>query len=191
VVENNNPALDLGAGPGVGIDTEATGDFDAVHFGVAGNAGYDLDLGGARVTPLVRFEFLHAEIDGYTEDSDSVLNLEFDDQDASSFTTNIGIEAAYPISTGIGVFSPFARAEYVHEFLDDDDGVAIQYANDPTGASRFEVTTDGIDQDWGIVGAGVAATFARGWAAFADWNTVVGLSNFDIQTVNIGLRKAF
>jgi len=190
-VDNENPALDLGAGPGEGIDTDATGDFDAFHFGIAGNAGYDLDLAGARVTPLVRFEFLHAEIDGYTEESDSVLNLKFDDQDASSFTTNLGLEAAYPISTRIGVVSPFARAEYVHEFLDDEDGVAIQYANDPTGTSRFEITTESIDQDYGIVGAGVAATFAHGWAGFVDWNTVVGLSHFDIHTVNVGLRKAF
>jgi len=169
----------------------AKGDFDALHYGVAANFGWDIPIQAFTVTPLARVEFVRAEIDGFEEDGADGLNLEFDDHNAESLTTNLGLEATYSISTAFGVIVPSVRAEYVHDFLIDDDGADVSYAADPTGLSAFEITTEAADQDYGIVGAGAAATFPAGWAAFVDWNTFVGLSNFDIHTVNVGFRKEF
>jgi len=169
----------------------ARGDFDALHYGVAANFGWDIPIQAFTVTPLARVEFIRAEIDGFEEDGADGLNLEFDDHNSESLTTNLGLEASYSISTAFGVIVPSVRAEYVHDFLIDDDGADVSYAADPTGLSAFEITTEAADRDYGIVGAGVAATFPAGWAAFVDWNTFVGLSNFDIHTVNAGFRKEF
>ena len=83
------------------------------------------------------------------------------------------------------------RAEYVHEFIDDNDGVRLRYTNDPTLTSSFTVSTDDVDQDYGIVGASVTGTFPNGWAAFVDYGTVVGLSDYTIHMVNLGFRKDF
>lgn len=184
VIPSNNPAI-------APIDTDATGDFDAWHYGAAANVGYNLTLFGANVRPIGRVEYLRAEIDGFTEDSSMGVNLTFDDQDAQSLTTNLGVELDYPISTGIGVISPSVRAEYVHEFLNDEDGVRVRYATDPANVSAFEVSTESPDRDYGILGAGLAATFPGGWGAFVDYNTLVGLSDFTVHTVNIGLRRQF
>jgi uncharacterized protein with beta-barrel porin domain len=184
VVPSNNPAI-------APIDTDAKGDFDALHYGAAANLGYNLRLLGANLTPIVRVEYLRAEIDGFTEDSSLAVNLTYDDQDAESLTTNLGLEIDYPISTPIGVISPSVRAEYVHEFLNDEDGVRITYALDPGSTSAFDVSTQDPDRDYGILGAGLAATFPAGWGAFVDYSTVVGLSDFSIHTVNLGLRREF
>jgi outer membrane lipase/esterase len=174
-----------------GVDEKLNGDFDAFNYGFATNVGYQLQWSGANLTPIVRAEYLRSDIDGFTEDGSSAVKLKFGDQTAESLTTNIGLEADYPISTSFGVISPNARAEYVHEFLGDDNGVKVQYAFDPTNTSEFRVTTEDPDRDYGIVGAGVAATLAGGWGAFLDWSTVVGLSNFSIYTFNLGFRKEF
>ena len=185
VVPSANPALPP-------IDDTATGDFDAFQYGFAGDVGYEIPVRGATITPLFRLEYLAAEIDGFTEsDIDGSLALRYDDQDADSFTTSLGVEGAYPISTGFGIVQPSVRAEWVHEFIDDQDGVFIQYANDPTGTSRFEVSSEDVDQDYAVVGAAVTGTFAGGWAAFLDYETVLALSDFDIHTINVGLRKEF
>lgn len=184
VIPSNNPAI-------APIDTDATGDFDALHYGAAANVGYNLNVFGANVRPIGRVEYLRADIDGFTEDSSLGVNLTYDDQDAQSLTTNLGLEMDYPISTGIGVISPSVRAEYVHEFLNNEDGVRVSYAIDPANASAFEVSTEDPDRDYGILGAGLAATFPAGWGAFIDYSTVVGLSDFTVHTVNIGLRREF
>jgi uncharacterized protein YhjY with autotransporter beta-barrel domain len=176
--------------PGL-VRSSAKGDFDAIHYGVAANVGYTIQLLGANVTPIARLEYLRAEIDGFTEDSPAAIELEFDDSDAESLPLNVGIEADYPISTQFGIIAPNVRAEYVHDFLDNDDGVLVRYAADTTQLSEFEVSTENKDQDYGILGAGLATTFPAGWAAFVDYHTFVGLTNFTIHAVNVGFRKEF
>jgi outer membrane lipase/esterase len=173
------------------VRSNAKGDFDAIHYGVAANVGYTIQLLGANVTPIARLEYLRAEIDGFTEDSPAAIELEFDDSDAESLPVNLGIEADYPISTPFGVIAPNIRAEYVHDFLTDDDGVLVRYAADTTQLSEFEVSTEDEDEDYGILGAGIAATLPAGWAAFVDYHTFVGLTNFTIHAVNVGFRKEF
>lgn len=173
------------------IETTATGEFDAIHYGLAANVGYTVRRFGANVTPIARLEYLRAEIDGFTEDSPEAIELSFDDHDAESLSFNVGFEADYPISAAFGVIAPNFRAEYVHDFLGDEDGVLVRYAADPTRLSEFEVSVEDKDQDYGILGAGVAATFQGGWAAFVDYHTYVGLRNFDIHRVNLGARMEF
>lgn len=179
------------------INAGFSGDFDAFHYGFAANAGYEITYNGLNLTPIARVEYLRAEIDGYTEQTDTALGLTFADTDAESLTVNVGLELNYPISTPIGVLTPLARAEYVHEFLNDQSGVRIHYTDDPTVGpdglplSSFIVSTDPVDRDYGILGAGLAATFPAGWAAFVDYNTVVGLRDFTVHTFNFGVRKSF
>jgi outer membrane lipase/esterase len=181
------------ADPATLIETSANGDFDANHYGFAINGGYTFRRFGANLTPIARLEYLRAEIDGFTEKQDSpeAIELTFDDHNVDSLTLNLGLEADYPISTAFGVISPNVRAEAVHEFLGNEDGVLVRYAADPTQLSEFEVSNEGDDDYYGILGAGVAATLQGGWAAFVDYHTYVGLSNFDIHTVNAGLRLEF
>jgi outer membrane lipase/esterase len=184
VIPSDNPALPP-------VDAIATGDFDSFNYGFALNAGYNARVEGFNVTPIVRVEYLRAEIDGFTEASEAVTRLTFGDQTAESLTLNLGVEADYPISTPIGIISPNVRAEWVHEFLNDPDGVVIRYAVDPTRTSEFQVTTPSPDRDYALLGAGLAASFPAGWSAFADYNTLVGLRDFTVHTVNFGVRKSF
>jgi outer membrane autotransporter protein len=82
------------------------------------------------------------------------------------------------------------NGRWVHEFA-DDDGPDVKYANDPTGLSAFQITSDDITRNYGVLGASVAAQFPRGWAAFVDYAAPVGLDNFTVNQISFGLRKEF
>jgi uncharacterized protein with beta-barrel porin domain len=187
---NNNPN---NAFNGNDISRTADGSFDVFQYGIAARVGYDYTLeqvDGLTVTPIAGVEYLRAEIDGYTEKGAQGLNLEYDDFDAKSLTSNLGLEANYAISTGIGIVTPGINGRWVHEF-ENDEGPDVAYANDPTGLSKFKVSADKVDEDYGVVGTSVATQFAGGWAAFVDYAAPVGLDNFTVHQINFGLRKEF
>lgn len=183
--------IDEAGGGARTVDETARGDFDAVQYGVSINGGYQFSFGSAAVTPLVRAEYVYADIDDFTEDGAGGLDLEFDDQEAESLTTSLGFRASYAISTETGVLLPQLRAEWIHEFLADDDGALVKYAVDPTDLSEFRIATEEEDEDYFLVGAGLSFTVANGFGAFVDYETVLGLSDFDIHQVSAGVRQQF
>ena len=132
--------------------------------------------------------YVKADVDSYEESGASPVNLKVDGQDATSLTTNLGSSLGYAFSTPYGVIEPSIRAEYVHEFENDDDGAKIQYASDPTGTSAFNVVIEEPNRNYGILGAAVTGTLAGGWSTFADFETVVGFGRYDIYTLRAGFR---
>ncbi len=178
---------------GNNIVRTAKGNFDAFEYGIAARVGYDYtpkQVEGLTVTPIAGIEYLRAEIDGFSEHGAQGLDLKYDDFNADSLTSNVGFEATYAISTRIGIVTPGVNARWVHEFA-DDSGPDVVYANDPTGLSRFSITSEGVTRDYGVLGASVAAQFAGGWAAFVDYAAPVGLDNFTVHQITFGLRKDF
>ena len=175
----------------------ARSDYDSTQYGFAIGGGYDIPLGGATITPLAQVEYIHAEIDGVRERGAGALDLAVSDHDIDSFTSQIGLQAGYPVSTGFGILQPYARAEWFHEFLGDNDGALISYANDVTVTdsgrqfSSFSVTTEDVDRDYGRITGGVTMTLPNGIVGFVEGSAAVGLDDFDIFTVEGGLRITF
>jgi hypothetical protein len=66
----------------------------------------------------------------------------------------------------------------------------VRYAADPF-RTEFFVATSQPDRDYGNFGAGVNVTFARGFSAFVDFDTVLGLDNIDRYLVTLGGRIQF
>lgn len=184
VIESNNDDV-------ASIDATANGDFDARHYGAALNVGHQIGFGAWSITPVGRLEYAKADFDGFTESGNSNWNLTFDDFDAESLRSNLGVEASYTLSTEAGVYVPALRAEYVHEFLNDDDGAQVAYAVDGTGLSSVTLVNEGADEDYGIVGASIVAQGTRGMSAFVDYSTVVALDDYDIHQITAGVRWEF
>lgn len=167
----------------------AEGDFDALQYSIAANVGYQYTIGGVDLLPVARIRYLAADIDGFTEAGAGGMNLQYDDQDVDSLTTRVGLQASYAVDTPVGVVVPYVRGEYVHEFLNDNDGAPVRYAADPTGFSNFVITTEDPDRNYGDLGAGIALTLPHGWVTFVDYAAVVGFSDYTIHTVAAGFRK--
>lgn len=179
-------------------DRSALADFGSTQFGFVLGGGYDIAIDAVTVTPLAQVEYVHADIDGVTETGASGLNLTISDQDVDSFTTQIGAQASVAVSTGVGVLSPFVRGQYVREFLNDNDGALVSFANEvalspglTAPRSQFGLATEEVDRDYGRLTAGVTATLPNGIVGFVEGGAIVGLGDFDIFDVSAGLRLTF
>lgn len=178
---------------GTPVQQTARADTDGTQWSFSVGGGYDFNVAGWTLSPLVRLHYIKLDIDGYREEIDNTnpgfgWALAFDDQDVESLTTALGGQVSYAISTGVGVLLPQVRFEWEHEFLNDRRTLTARFVNDPQRAPiRF--TTDRPDRDFFNIGVGLSATFRGGVAAFVQYDTVLGLDDVTRHTVVLGVRK--
>jgi outer membrane lipase/esterase len=178
------------------IDRTATGNFDTNLYGASLTGGYDLPLPelplrGLEVMLVGGVDYLHASVDGFSETGGQELDLSYGDSDVDSLRTQLGLDVGMPISTGFGVIRPAVTGRYVHEFLNDGSDTRVVYVNDPTNLSSFVVSDAPVDRNYFTVGAQVTSQLPNGIAAFASYDTVLGLENVTSHLFQIGLRMEF
>ncbi|HWT11372.1 MAG TPA: autotransporter domain-containing protein [Allosphingosinicella sp.] len=109
---------------GVIDDLAASPDGTAVTAGA--QAGYLLDLGGARVGPVIGLRYAEADIDAYSEAGDAALTLNVQEQELRSLLGSAGIEARGTFDAGGLAVRPYAAAALEREF--EGDARTIRYA---------------------------------------------------------------
>jgi len=175
------------------VSATARGDTDAHQIGTSVNLGYQFQAGGLAAGPIAGVDYRQTWIDGYKEKGVPGFPLQYGDQDIVSVVTSLGGEAAYAISTGIGVIAPHVRITWEHEFENDARNIdARLFLNtDTTRQDTLFSRTDSPDRDYGRVGAGVSAQFAHGISAFIDYDTVIALSDVEQHRFTAGGRIEF
>ncbi|MGR9051880.1 MAG: autotransporter outer membrane beta-barrel domain-containing protein [Gammaproteobacteria bacterium] len=153
------------------INTNAFGDNAGNEFDVAMTSGYNFSFGGLTVTPQVRVEYTSNEVDALNERGGQGWALHVDSQDFESLQTAAGLQLAYAISLPWAVIMPTVRADYIHEFQNDQRNITAHFSQDPS-QTRFNIITDKPDRDYITLNAGVAAQFAHGISAFVSYDTV-------------------
>jgi outer membrane lipase/esterase len=170
----------------------AKGDTNANQIGASVNLGYEFQHGGLGVGPIAGVDYRQTWIDGYSESGVPGFPLRYRDQDILSLVTNLGAEASYAISTGIGVLVPHIRGTWEHEFENDARNIdARLFVNDSSASDVLITRTESPDRNWARLGAGVSAQFPHGIAAFVDYDTVLGLSKVEQHRFTAGGRIAF
>lgn len=171
----------------------ASGDTDAHQIGTNVTLGYDFQFGGLGVGPLAGVDYRQTWIDGYSESGVPGFPLKYDDQDILSLVTSLGGQAAYAISTGIGVIVPHMRITWEHEFENDARNIdARLFLNDDTAVNDTLFSrTKSPDRDYARLGAGASAQFAHGISAFLDYDTVLALSDVEQHRFTAGGRIEF
>jgi outer membrane lipase/esterase len=175
---------------GASVDRTATGDTHGWQYTFNGGAGYDFHRGPLTVTPYARVEYLHLDIDGFTEGGADGLDLKVQKQTVESLLAILGGRTGYAISVPFGVLVPQLHGEWRHEILNDKRSITAQFANDPFGVP-FLIATDDPDRDYFAVGAGLSAQFGRGVSAFLDFETILGLRDVTSYNFAAGVRIAF
>lgn len=144
-------------------------------------------------TPSLRFDYLENDVDSYTERSTNLLNtggamaLAVGSVNYESFTSNLGIQLATARRYSWGVFVPQVRADWVHEFEDDEVGLNAHYLND-INRTRFKIGTTALDSDYFDVSAGVSAQFTRGKSGFISYRTLLGYEGLSYNALQFGFR---
>ena len=102
----------------------------------------------------------------------------------------LGARVSTVVSTTFGVLTPYAAAEWNHEFRDNSRNIVAVYTFDPF-RTFFAIPTDGPDRDFYTLSLGVSAQFARGISGFVNVDSVQGLSRVTNTGVAVGLRAEF
>jgi uncharacterized protein with beta-barrel porin domain len=192
------------------VDQTFKGDSDATEFSASLGGGYDVYSGGLIFGPFISANYFKTTIDAFSEklaventNDGFGLALHYDKQEVESFTTNVGAMMSYAVSTGIGIFSPYIRADWEHEYNDEADDIKARFANvyadweleddvqEAVANNLIIVPTETPDADLYNLSLGVAATFPYGISAFVDHTTILGLKDFTYQQVVGGLRFEF
>jgi outer membrane autotransporter protein len=84
------------------------------------------------------------------------------------------------------VVTPYGRAGYVHEFLDESDALDGSLA--ALSGADFRLSPPKEDEDYARFGAGVAATFGQGFSQFVDYDVIALHRNVTVHQVTVGLR---
>lgn len=165
----------------------ADGDTDAHSFTVAVGAGMDMNSGGLSYGPFGRLTYQSTSVDGYKESGALGLNLTVDDQNWESFTAKIGGQASYAMSQDWGVFNPYGRLAWVHEFKNDSETMRAFYTVDPNKNNLIAITDD-PDRDYGELSLGVAAVMRDGVQAFFDYQTLIDHRYVEDHRFTVGFR---
>jgi uncharacterized protein with beta-barrel porin domain len=140
--------------------------------------------GSQRVEPQIGFQYVHANVDGFTEQGAGVLNLVVPARHLSSARSIVGARAFKTFGRSDGV-TLGARAAWAHEFS-PLGSVTMRFLGD-TGSSTFDVTSPARLHDSALVGASATGK------AFKRLKFVTSVDGdvsrqVKVWTANVGLR---
>jgi len=179
------------------VNQAAHSDTDGSSFAFSLSAGYDFQYGALTYGPVARLHYTSADIDGYREgiilrpgNTETAQNFTVGNQDVTSLTGALGVQAAYALSTSYGVWIPHIRFEWEHEFENNSRQLTASLVQDP-GRTVFRIITDGPDRNYFNLTLGLSGTLRGGLSGFIAYETVLGLSDVVRHNFGLGLRLEF
>jgi outer membrane lipase/esterase len=182
----------------IGITTiPNTGNTDGNNISFATEIGYNFvspPLAGLAIThgPVAGVILQRIYVDGFAESdpftddgSDGFTALSYAGQLRNSAVTELGYQA----STTIGLWHPFAKLVWNHEFASTDRLVT---ATEPeiAFAPSFALPAVIFGKDWATATLGTTATLGKGITAYASFSSELGQNNVTTYGGQIGLNVA-
>jgi autotransporter-associated beta strand protein len=164
----------------------ARGETDATDFNGLLGTGYDFHLGGLTVGPVASIQYSTVGIDGFTERGAlGAMRIEAQSQD--SLKSAVGLKAAYTKRMGRWVFTPEVRAQWQHEYLTSESGIDAGFSSD----RAFTVHGPRVGRDGLLLDTGASIQLTSGVAIFGYYTTELGRENYQVHSVNGGVRISF
>ncbi|MEO1142443.1 MAG: autotransporter outer membrane beta-barrel domain-containing protein, partial [Pseudomonadota bacterium] len=172
----------------------ANGEADGNVFSASLAASHDIAqmLGlddNTRFAPLVRFDHVSADRDGFTETGAGILNLTVADDDFTRNFISLGFEASTVVELGNGsVARPNLEVRWEHAFSDNNAVGNAAIAN--VAGATF--TTPGAfeDSNRAVIGAGVEIDISEKLTANFNYNGTFS-SGFTDHRGSAGIRLKF
>jgi uncharacterized protein YhjY with autotransporter beta-barrel domain len=158
--------------------------------------GADLDLGWDRGVGAWTLHFgggyswLRTEVERIVEDNDKGLDFLIVAQKVQSQRAGVEFQAARAISTAHGVWQPYLRLRWMHEYGDDPRRV-FAFFRGGNKVVRLGFDTGEPDRDFGEASLGVVGVFPRGWQVYAGWQHSLANDQLDENRLDLGWRREF
>lgn len=173
-----------------GVDRVATSNPNGDQYSTVLGLGYNFHQAALNVSPFVRFNYFHGQIDRYSEQGAQGLNLTVDKQNFESLQSNVGGQVSYAFSQSFGVITPQISFSYNHEFLNNSRNINAQYSADPYG-NKLSAVTNSPDRDFFILGAGVSSVLRGGVQLFFNYQALLGYDRVTSHGFTGGVRLEF
>ena len=198
VVNIGLPSSGGAAGAQAALLARAESDTDSDQWAAEAQVGYTLGEGATTWDLYGGVSVAALDIDGFTE-TGTPLGLTFGNQEVDSLEGFFGASVRHAMSTGAGVFVPYASAEYRMEFDNDARTLSARYSLSPRAPGEvfqneiddFQIPTDDADDNYFDVTVGVSAQYGNNMSAFLQYSTLLGISDVSANVVTIGLRGSF
>ncbi len=158
---------------------------------IVGNldGGYDFHHKGWTYGPTLGLQYVHLDVDGYTETGLPGANLTVNSNEADSLRSRLGGRVSYAWQTEGLVFTPHLDVSWQHEFLDQSRGITSQF--DGLGAGSFSIQTASPSRDSALVDVGLDTQVDKTIDVFADYSVQAGQDNYFGQSVQAGVKIGF
>jgi len=173
------------------ISTSASAQPDGDQWSTSIGIGRSFERAPYTITPSARLSYIEVKNDAFTEDEAiNGVGLAVESRTIKSLQSSLGIKVSTTISAATGVFVPYASAQWLHEFENDNPSIVSKYVNDPFN-TVFAIPTATPTRDYAVLALGSSAVFKNDLSGFAQFSAAVGLKDATNYGLVVGLRKQF
>lgn len=152
-------------------------------------AGYDHPFGRFVIGPRAGVYYTHTHIGGYRENGGGGIGLAYDAQNIDSLQTTFGLFGSTAYSTEFGVLVHQVSADYVHEFMNNQRQINVQFTEDlRANPTRFTFQNESPARDYANIATGLVMVLPNGWQPFVNFRAMVGNEQFTNYAGMLGIR---
>ncbi len=153
--------------------------------------GYDFTRSAVTITPFGRLGYLYVQNKAFSEDEPVAgLGLAVDARTVNSLQSALGVRLQRAFGTSFGVVTPYAIAQWNHEFHVQQASITSKYVNDPFNVF-FSIPTEDAGSNYAVLTLGLSGQFQRGIAAFLQYGATASLKNATNHSLSGGVRIPF
>jgi outer membrane lipase/esterase len=115
------------------INSDAKASFDGMQTGIQTDIGMTYTSENRYFSPFVRLKYFHLDLDDYTENGASILNLRVSNQDTHNFIAGLGFRFSTIVqaSNSCVYFEPEFMAMVGYDFSENDENSYASFVGTP------------------------------------------------------------
>ncbi len=171
-----------------GIVRRAKSSPDGDVFNAYTEAGYDIKLSGAVISPMASLAYSKLWVGSFAESGADSLNLRISPGDADSLQTGVGARIALPFQMSSYSLIPQVYGTWQHDFSDTDSPIDARLS---LGGPTFTFVPSGMAKDFAVLGADITLATCNNLKFRIDYNAEVARANSAAHYISGGMRWEF
>ena len=153
------------------------------------STGADIETGNWLFAPYARIDMTRGRLNGYTENSGSLFDLTFLDQDVDFTSLGLGTRINYRHIFKGGALLPRLRIEYLYDL--ERNAVARVAYFDRISGPFSTVPLTGLEREQLMLGAGVELQLEAAFALELEYLNRIAAGSGSDQSVQVGVKVKF
>lgn len=156
---------------------------------VTGSVGGDIETGNWLITPYARLDLTRGTLNGYSENSGSLFDLAFLDQDVKFTSLGIGTRVNYRHAFRGGTLLPRLRLEYLYD-LESNADAQVTYRDIISGPFST-IALSGLSREQLMLGLGVELQLESALSFELEYLNRIAAGSGSDQAVQVGVSVKF